>query len=212
MSATNQSDSIAYTTIDLLRHGICEGGDILRGSTDVALLPEGLDQMDEVARHQPHWNRIVSSPLKRCCEFAERLAEQRNVPLHLDDRWQEIDFGDWDGVKIDSIRAKYPKESELYYNQPTEYTPPAGEPILEFQERVVSAFKQLFDQYRGEHLLVVQHGGTARVLLAHILNAPLSAAIRIAMPYACLTRIRVFHESENNYPVLLAHLPEPSAN
>ena len=212
MSATNQSDSIGYTTIDLLRHGICEGGDILRGSTDVALLPEGLDQMDEVAHHQPHWNRIVSSPLKRCCEFAERLAEQRNVPLHLDDRWREIDFGDWDGVKIDSIRAKYPKESELYYNQPTEFTPPAGEPILEFQERVVSAFEQLFDHHRGEHLLVVQHGGTTRVLLAHILNAPLSNSIRIAIPYACLTRIRVYHASDNNYPVLLAHIPEPSAN
>ena len=211
MSATNQSDSTGYTTIDLLRHGICEGGDILRGSTDVALLPEGLDQMDEVARHQPHWSRVISSPLKRCSEFAERIAEQRNVPIHLDDRWREVDFGDWDGVKIDLIRAKYPKESELYYYQPTEFTPPAGEPTMVFQERVVSAFKELFDQYRGEHLLVVQHGGTTRVLLAHILNVPLSAANRIEIPYACLTRIRVYHSSENDYPVLLAHIPEPSA-
>ncbi len=212
MSATSQSDSLSCTTIDLLRHGVCEGGDILRGSTDVALLPEGMAQMDDAIRHQPDWNRVISSPLKRCREFAERIAEQRGLAVHVDKKWREIDFGEWDGLKIESIQANFPKESQLYYSQPTEFTPPGAESMLDFQERVIIAFNALVEQYRGERLLVIQHGGTIRVILAHILDIPLSHSNRVVIPYACLTRIRVYHSADGNYPVLIAHIPGPPAN
>ena len=212
MSAANQPDPVSCTTIDLLRHGVCEGGEILRGSTDVELLPEGVGQMDAAVRQHLDWKRVISSPLKRCRAYAELIARRRNIALHIDERWREIDFGEWDGQEIAVIYRKHPKEARLFYSQPESFTPPAGEPLATAKDRVVAAFSESLELYRGERLLVIQHGGTARLLLTHILGMPLSHAIRIDVPYACLTRIRVYHEKDEIFPVLISHNAESAAH
>lgn len=208
MLATNQIDSILSTTIDLLRHGVCGGRGKFQGSTDNALLPEGVQQMERALKHHKNWDVVVSSPLKRCHEFAKRICDQRNLRLQVDERWREMDFGQWEGEGIQTIFANFPEEIERFYSQPENFIPPDGESVLHVMERVVSAFNELFDSHKGKNLLVIQHGGTTRVLLAHILNIPLSRATHIDVPYACLTRIRVYHESDKNIPVLISHNPD----
>lgn len=205
MSAANQIDPVPSTTIDLLRHGVCEVSGKFQGSTDSALLPEGIEQMDRAVKHRHNWDLVVSSPLRRCREFATRICDQRNLTLHEDERWREIDFGLWEGENIERIIAAFPEEIQLFYSQPENFVPPDGESVLHLKERVVSAFNELVDSHKGKNLLVVQHGGTTRVLLAHILNMPLSRATHIEVPYACLTCVRVYHESDRDIPVLISH-------
>lgn len=100
-------------TVDFLRHGEPEGGDILRGRVNPRLTELGWRQMraaaalnvhHQPAEHTPNWDRIISSPLERCLEFAERTATVSNIPLEIDEEWQEIDYGDWDGMPIDEWR------------------------------------------------------------------------------------------------------------
>ena len=208
MLATSQIDSVLSTTIDLLRHGVCEGSGKFRGSTDSALLPEGIKQMENALKYHKSWDLVVSSPLRRCREFAIRICNQRNITLQVDERWREIDFGQWEGESIQDIFTTFPEEIQRFYSQPESFVPPDGESILDMKERVVCAFNELLDSHKGKNLLVIQHGGTTRLLLAHILNMPLSCATQIEVPYACLTRIRVYHESDKNIPVLISHNPE----
>jgi broad specificity phosphatase PhoE len=63
-----------------------------------------LDVHHQSTEHTPNWDRIISSPLRRCREFAERTATVSNIPLEIDEQWQEIDYGDWDGMPIDEWR------------------------------------------------------------------------------------------------------------
>ncbi len=59
--------STVTTTIDLLRHGACEGGEIFRGSSDVALSEQGWQQMRAaIADETAPWQAVVSSSLQRC--------------------------------------------------------------------------------------------------------------------------------------------------
>lgn len=208
MLATNQNDTVLSTTIDLLRHGVCAGSGKFQGSTDNALLPEGIQQMNNALKHHNNWDLVVSSPLRRCHEFAKRICDRHNLKLQVDERWREMDFGQWEGESIQHIFATFPEEIELFYSQPENFIPPDGESVLHVKERVVSAFNELLDSQKGKNLLVIQHGGTTRVLLAHILNMPLSRATHIEVPYACLTRIRVYHEPDKNIPVLISHNSE----
>ena len=48
------------TTIDLLRHGQCEGGEIFRGSTDVALSEAGWQQMRHATQEEDNWDRVIT--------------------------------------------------------------------------------------------------------------------------------------------------------
>ncbi|MEZ9139072.1 MULTISPECIES: histidine phosphatase family protein [unclassified Shewanella] len=67
----------------LLRHGQCEGGNILRGKTDVALTPLGVATMEASVKKlggalQAASLTIYSSPLIRCQQFAQNLVADIN--------------------------------------------------------------------------------------------------------------------------------------
>ncbi len=203
MTAINET----VTAIDLLRHGSCEGGEIYRGSIDVALSPEGWEQMSSAVEHLGNWQRVVTSPLIRCRQFAERYADNAELPLITEDRFREIGFGEWEGRKVKEVWQSEPDLIRAYYDDPISATPPGGEPILDVQARIVAAWESLLGNYAGEHILAVVHSGVIRLLLAHLLKMPLTAMSTLDVPYACITRLKVFHNSKSNVPVLLSHNP-----
>ncbi len=180
------------------------------GSTDAALRQAGFDQMRAAAECHGGWDAVISSPLRRCGEFAEWLCHERQLTLRVDERWRELDFGDWEGRGFNDVAQEQPELTRLFYTRPQEFCPPNGESVANLQKRVAAAFDELLDLHRGRHVLVIQHGGTSRVLLARILQMPLANMMRIDIPHACVTRIRVFHDGDEDHPVLMAHIPQPA--
>lgn len=202
----NSSD---FTTIDLLRHGECAGGEIFRGHTDVPLIEKGWQQMraslDCIAHPWP-WQQIISSPLQRCADFANRLSIETNIPWQSEQSFRELDFGDWDGQTIDHIWKTHGNAAKTFTTNPAHTSPPNGESLLQLQERVLHGWNKMINQFEGGHLLSIQHGGTIRVLLAHVLKMPLNSVSRLHMPYAALCRIRVYRNNSKS-PMLVFHNP-----
>lgn len=202
-----------FTTIDLLRHGQCEGGEIYRGHSDVSLTETGWQQMQRSLDYleQPWpWQHIISSPLLRCSEFAAQLAQQLGVKWHSLPDLMEMSFGVWDGMAIADVWREYPEQAERFMLNPAGITPPGGESLAELQQRVLAGWRQMLERYRGQHLLSIQHGGTIRVILAEVLNMPLDAVVRLHVPYASLCRIRVYHDPHSR-PQLMFHNPTEPA-
>ena len=92
---------VKHAGIDLLRHGDT-GERSYRGQLDDALSPLGWTQL-RAAIFGRVWDAIVTSPLRRCSEFASELAAARRVPLRVDPRLAEYHFGDWQGVPIETL-------------------------------------------------------------------------------------------------------------
>lgn len=181
------------TIIDLLRHGEPVGGRLLRGSQDDPLTEDGWSQMHaSVGDHNP-WQQIVSSPLRRCSEFAFQLSENRGVPYKEVAGFQEIGFGQWEGMSPEQIMAKYPGELEAYWRDPTQFSPPEGETLDAFIARVEGHWLSLLNEHKGRHVLLVCHGGVIRAIINKILEMPLNALWRVEVPYANISRIRVTH-------------------
>jgi alpha-ribazole phosphatase len=197
-------NSDRVTTIDMLRHGACEGGDIYRGRIDVALSAAGRQQMEAAIAGASHWQRIVTSPLQRCREFAERCAERFTLPLQVIPQLQEISFGEWEGRLQPDVWDENPRLVNQYYENPETVTPPGGESVVDAMQRVVTAWDALLKQHSGEHLLLVCHGGVIRLLLSHLLAAPLANSWRWHIPYASLSRVTVYHHASGDFPVLMA--------
>jgi len=188
------------TRLDLLRHGICEGGEIFRGSINVPLTDEGWQQMHASVELEGDadgpWQRIISSPMQRCRSFAGQLAEQKQIPLVVFEDLREIHFGDWEGVLRDEVQAKYGARLSAFWRDPVAGTPPNGEPYLEFHGRIRTCLQQLLEQHAGEHLLLITHGAVIRVIMCELLGMPYQSLGRISVPYACMTRFRVHHSRD----------------
>ncbi|MFD2230891.1 histidine phosphatase family protein [Alkalimarinus sediminis] len=181
------------TIIDLLRHGEPIGGRLLRGSQDDPLTEDGWSQMRaSVGDHNP-WQQVISSPLRRCSEFASQLSENRGLPYKKEAGFQEIGFGRWEGMSPEQIMAAFPGELEAYWRDPTEFSPPEGETLDAFIARIDSHWSKLLDEHQGQHVLLVCHGGVIRAIINKILEMPLNALWRVEVPYANISRIRVTH-------------------
>lgn len=188
---------VIVTEIDLLRHGACEGGEIFRGSTNVALSGEGWQQMhDKVASvADAQWQHIVSSPLQRCHKFAEQLSEGRELPMSVNENLREVHFGDWEGLSHQDAQQRYPEHWRSFWRSPDSACPPNGEAMPDFSERICTVVDELALQYQGQSLLVVAHGAVIRVAMCHWLGIPMAGMTRLAVPYAGLSRFKIYQQA-----------------
>jgi alpha-ribazole phosphatase/probable phosphoglycerate mutase len=162
------------TYIDVIRHGEPVGGRRYRGySVDDPLTEKGWAQMRAAVPETPSWTRIVSSPLKRCAEFAQELAADLQVPFTIEDNFKEIGFGEWEGKTPDDILALDSQALNHFYADPVHNRPPGAEPLDSFSERVWQAYLDIVNTHQNEHTLIVGHAGVARAITANILNMSL---------------------------------------
>ena len=170
--------------LELLRHGETEQGGGLRGSLDDALTAAGWAQLRAAVVEAGPWDRLISSPLQRCARFAEELAAQRGLPLHLEADLQELHFGEWEGRSSASLMQTDAEALGRFWSDPYAFTPPAGEPLLQFEARVLAAVRRLRQQYAGQRLLLITHGGVMRLLLARARGLPRSGLLQVNVAHA----------------------------
>ena len=178
------------TIVDFIRHGEPLGGRRYRGhAIDDPLSDKGWAQMWS-AVEAGQWQQVVTSPLQRCRAFAEALAADRGIPVSMDERWQEVGFGCWEGRRPEDIQQQEPHQYAAFYADPINQRPAGAEPWDVFRQRVTDAFTVLLQQYAGQRLLVVTHAGVIRAVMAHVLQASARAAYGIKVENAGLTRFQ----------------------
>jgi len=171
-------------------------GSVYLGRSDAPLSEHGFKQMGEALLNTSHYHAVLSSPLVRCAAFAKNYAQQHGLPLHYEARFQEIDFGAWDGRSAAEIAVADAAALENFWRDPIAYPPPQAEPLLSFQARVLAAWQELPARYPGQRVLLVTHGGVMRIILCHLQQRPLTELLNLSVPHAALHQIIVEHESQ----------------
>ncbi len=196
--------------MDLMRHGEPEGGRRYRGRLDDPLSEKGWRQMREaVAGHAP-WDAIITSPLRRCAEFAQELSRHHALPLEEDERLMEIGFGEWEGCTAEQLTKRDPHALMNFYRDPVRYRPQGAETLAVFRARVAAAWDELLRR-PDEHLLIVAHAGVIRMILCQVLGMPEERMFSILVPNAGITRVRIEGSGEMRLAQLVSHaapLPE----
>ena len=197
--------SSLITTIDLLRHGEVEGGAVYRGSTDDPLTDAGWQQMVTVLEGKDYWDIVISSPLQRCREFAELIAEEDDIDFDVDKSLQEVDFGLWEGLSPDEIMKTEPDKLKAWWQAPTKITPPEGEDFHEFQARVLKSLKAIVEENKGNKILLVTHAGVIRVMLMYVLGMQDENMFRINIDNASFSQIHIYHDAQGDSWSLIKH-------
>ena len=177
---------MAETRIDVIRHGEPVGGRRFRGSgIDDPLSEVGWQQMWAAIPESPPWDRIITSPLSRCSDFAYAAGQSLGVPVTTENNLKEIGFGCWEGLTPEAIQKKNGDDYRRFYEDPVNNRPTGAEPLDIFTRRVWAVYQQLLSDHAGKHVLVVAHAGVLRVLVAEILGMPLELVYsRIKTEYA----------------------------
>lgn len=183
-------------TLDLLRHGETELGGCFRGSLDDLLTPLGWQQMRAATADPEPWDAVISSPLRRCADFAFELASACQVPMVVQDELRELHFGDWEGRHARELMEECADDLGLFWAAPYEFTPPGGEPMAQFEQRVMKAITELYQRHAGEHLLVVTHGGVMRLLTARARGLARDQLLQVEVGHGQRLRLEVSAEGE----------------
>jgi len=82
--------------------------------------------------------------------------------------WQEMAFGKFDGVPFAQLQQEWP-QLEAFWQSPARNTLPQAESLESFYQRVSEQWQALIEQ-NEQDTLIVCHGGTIRMILAHVLK------------------------------------------
>jgi alpha-ribazole phosphatase/probable phosphoglycerate mutase len=191
------------TLIDLLRHGEPVGGRRYRGQIDDPLSEKGWHQMRAATAGERPWTVLVASPLARCRAFAEELAGQTGLPLHLDDRIKEVGFGAWEGKTAEDLKTEAPDCVLDFKRDPVGHRPEGAEALVDFYQRVTAAYEEIVAAHAGGHVLVVAHAGVIRMVVCHVLGMPPEKAYALQVGSAAMARFRVEGEGARRHDALL---------
>lgn len=189
----------------LVRHGETEGSGEKRykGTIDVPLSEGGIRQMERAsgfirALLKGPLRGVYSSDLIRAVRSAVVIAAPHGTgPVALEGL-RERNFGQWEGLTFDEIRARHPREFAAWAKDPLRFSPVGGESTVEVRDRVVRAMDGILSAHTGGDVVVVAHGGVNRVLLCHFLGMPLENLFRVEQDFACVNIIS-FHDG---YPAV----------
>jgi alpha-ribazole phosphatase len=141
----------------------------------------------------PALDGIVTSPLQRCALLAQWLSQRRGVPLETDPRWQELDFGQWEGRRWDDIGRSQRAALDRWALDPLGFVAPGGESVQALHARVNAALadvQQRAAQRGWRRVVIVSHGGPIRALLAQAMGMGPSKINALDVPFGGVFSLR----------------------
>ena len=138
-------------------------------------------------------NALYSSPVLRCRETAEFIANSQNLPITYLDEIGEVRYGKWEGKKIKKLAKK--KEWFTVQFFPSRMKFPGGESLRKVQARGVNALEALAEKHgEKEVVCVVSHADLIKLVLAHYLGVHIDLFQRIIISPASVS---VLHLAPN---------------
>ncbi len=161
--STNQPKNTYY----VMRHGEAMSNEkgILetRGDSENHLTEKGKQQVLDALSFIKTLNvdLVISSPFLRTQETAHIVSSMLGIPVETEERICEFNVGDFNG-KLASEYLEHFGHSYLKLDT----RPPHGETHREMMHRVMLAVHDFEKKHEGKTILIVTHGGPARMMFA----------------------------------------------
>ena len=175
--------SMGSTRVFLIRHGEVEASwrGRIYGALDVPLSEEGRREglRTALALSGARIENVVSSGLERTEHIAKCLRAQRSLPRIDDPEFREIERGEWAGRSRQELEVRWPGAWAAWFANPADERPPGGESLNDLLRRVLPRLEHWIHENPGRSIAFVTHGWVLRVLVCHVLGAPLGTAPRL---------------------------------
>jgi broad specificity phosphatase PhoE len=183
------------TDIFLIRHGQTNA------NVDEYYMGWSDEDLNELGYHQAHClssrlaaqpiASIYTSPLKRAHTTASIIAEPHQLKVEALPDFIEIQLGEWQGMRREEIKRKWPKLWQQSRIDPSGLRLPNGESYNELTERAIRGFNMASQANQGKQIVIVTHDAIIRVLVAHVLRVSNSIYRRLEIENASLSLVRI---------------------
>jgi 2,3-bisphosphoglycerate-dependent phosphoglycerate mutase len=112
---------------------------------------------------------VFSSDLCRAVETAQIAFGGSGIPVFLDWRLRECNYGAMNGMRREEVEAERPRRLDRTF--------PEGESVREAVARVVPFLRELAAQRVGQRVVLIGHVATRWALDHHILGIPLEQLV-----------------------------------
>src|SRR5260370_4486142 len=126
---------------------------------------------------------VYASPLERAMEtstLVEEVLSNYGVhpEFHVEPALRELDLPGWEGLSYETVRQLYPDSFRQFRNTPASFVLHGIDgrqiwPVLELERLIFSLMPRMLRQHAGRNILLVTHGGPARILLLAALGLDL---------------------------------------
>jgi broad specificity phosphatase PhoE len=183
----------SVTRLLLIRHAEVEARyqGVFGGRIDMDLSPRGHEQAATLARYlqTKPLSAIYASPMKRVQQtLTPLLVNGAPKPIIVPDL-REVDFGDWTGLNLDQVQAKFGVSALSWLEQLACGGIANAECGETFRERVEPCLERILAHHPGEEVAIFCHGGIIRMLLSILLRWPLASMAMFEIEYASLTQV-----------------------
>ncbi|MFE9725696.1 histidine phosphatase family protein [Streptomyces sp. NPDC005794] len=170
----------------LVRHGesVWHAENRYAGISDIDLSTHGRAQATRLAgwAGRADLTAVWSSPMRRCRQTAEESAARAGLPLLLEPRLRELDFGIAEGMTRAELRERLPGALTAFEADPVGSHFPEGEDPAAVSERCTDFLTGLRGGHQEGRVLVVAHSTAIRLTLCRLLGVPLRDYRRV-FPY-----------------------------
>ena len=129
------------------------------GSTNRPLTEQGKEQAKALAEKlkDKDIDVIIASPMLRAMQTAGAVSIATGIPVIMDERLREHDYGDFEG--FDRSKDEYWQQKYLFA---TKF--PKGESLFDLAQRVYNLLDDVKKAYPDKTVLLVCHGGVSRMI------------------------------------------------
>lgn len=142
----------------------------LQGASDTDLNEKGiaLAKVTGEALKEVPFSCCFTSPLKRAKETAQLVLGEREIPIYLDERIQEISFGTWEGR--DSALLPGNMLDNFFHHTEQYEAPEGGEEISQICARTKAFWDDITsrEELQDKTILIASHGCAVRALLQNV--------------------------------------------
>jgi probable phosphoglycerate mutase len=160
------SDVHCPARIIVARHGEAEYETTTLEAAGGSLTALGREQARELGQRlrSEKVAAVICSDLSRAVQTAEIAAAELGLPVRVRQRLHEFPAGDYLGQPADPDPDPFDAMCRSWLTGDLDAGVPGGETGRETADRVLGVLEELADQYRGETVLVVSHGGVILAL------------------------------------------------
>lgn len=120
---------------------------------------------------------------------AAQAAMGVRFPMQAEAALGEQDFGHWQGLTWDGMKAADPAVYKAFWKDPINNAPPGGESFAHMMDRVAAAVDRLTAEHAGQDIIAVTHGGTIRAAVGQALGLTSERAMAVQVDNLSLTRL-----------------------
>ncbi len=127
------------------------------------LTKEGINQSRKLAHRlsKESFDKIYCSDAQRAKETAKEIIKfHLNVPIEYTEELREMNAGENSGLSWIEDSKRKEKSNENF----AKFKPKDGESIMEIVIRINNFINKLYKKHKGEHILLITHGGTNKSL------------------------------------------------